>query len=172
MSSDDKDSKEEKQRKAKNAMYERKRIEEIVELRDLFTKFGWIDSKVSEPEKYAQMMNQLNFLDSSKDMFINDFLEKDPDLREFMAVHSTDATKRHFFVKTLKEIKERKVKIPNDPGLIALIKAFEGMPMKVQTYPISITFDGISFAVKDIPFEAELDESKVEQWRNTPILVL
>ena len=168
----EKDSKEEKARKAKNAMYERKRIEEIMEVRDLFTKFGWVDTGIPESEKYAQMINQLNFIDSSKNDFIADFLKKDPDLREFMAVHSTDATKRRFFVNTLKEIKERKVKIPNDPSLIALIKAFNGVPIKVETYPISITFDETSFVIKDNSFESEKDESQVEQWRKTPILVL
>lgn len=170
-SANESDSKEEKARKLKNMIYERKRIEDVTSLKDLFIVLGWIKKDVTEEEQYAQMINQLNFIESSKDIFIKNFLEKDPDLREFMAVHSTDATKRQFFLPTIKAIRERVVKIPNDPNLISIIKEFEGSFIKIAKYPISITFDGIYFAVKDLLFEFE-EESQVDKWKNAPILVL
>ena len=165
------DSKEEKARKMKNMIYERKRIEEVVSLLKLFTEIGWVKKDATEEEQYAQMNNQMNFIEFSKDIFIKDFLDKDPDLREFMAVHSTAATKRQFFLPTLKAIKERVVKIPNDPGLIAIMKVFEGYIAKADKYSISITFDGTYFVTKDISFEYE-EESQVDKWKNTPMLVL
>jgi hypothetical protein len=170
---DEKDTKEDKERKKKKSKYERIRIEDIQSLRNTFMQIGWVKKDSSDQEKYAQMKSQIDFIGSNKTKFISDFFDKDPDLKEFVAIHSMGSTRKQFFTdEYILSISKRKVRIPRDEGLLSIIREFEGRPISFDRYPVSIVYNGDSFDIKDYAFDCDEEESKMQQWRKTPVLVL
>lgn len=117
------------------------------------------------------MKSQVEFIAKEKVKVIQDYIEKDPELLEFMLIHCSPNTRKTFFPE--KKIVFNRTKIPNDPGLLSIIKEFEGRFFK-ERYSILITYDENVFQVKDLAFEYYDEDaySFLQQWKNAPVLVL
>ena len=152
-----------------NASYEKRRFDELMSILDILKETKQVDE--SKGSVYIQMRARINWIKAHQHEFIRDFLSKDQELREFLAVHSTNETKKSFFIPTLKEIQSRKVIVTK--GMMAIIKEFDGVPIRAYNCPlVKITFDGRSFVIKDHGFEEDYEESEMSKWRKAPVIVL
>ena len=88
-----------------NASYEKRRFDELMSILDILKETKQVDE--SKGSVYIQMRARINWIKAHQHEFIRHFLSKEQELREFLAVHSTNETKKSFFIPSLKEIQSR-----------------------------------------------------------------
>lgn len=105
-----------------------------------------------------------------KDSFIKDYLSKDNELKEFLAIHGDNSVSK-YVPKVLQGLKNKSICIPKNEEMIwEIVNVFDGKPVKYEQYPIRIKLDN-EFIVTDLAFEEKL-VNRMEEWRNAPVYVL
>jgi hypothetical protein len=138
--------------------------------RNLFHSAGLIRTNDDSKESHEELQQCIISIGMHKDSFIKDYLSKDNELKEFLAIHGDDSVSK-YVPKVLQGLKNKSAYIPKNETMIwEIIKIFDGKPVKYEQYPIKIKLDDW-FVVADLAFEEKLI-NRMEEWRNAPVYVL
>jgi hypothetical protein len=166
------DSEADRKKKYEYQKYKRMDIEKIITARDIYYNMKWITVNDDSLNCFQQMLDQASYISGNVDVIIDDFLNKNPDLKEFLAVHGDENIRENYVPGVLEKINRRPVYIPKSETKIwDIVKAFNGKPIKYDRYPISISIKNDLFVITDIDFETPKTQF-VDDWNKAPVLVL
>lgn len=158
----------------KEAHYNRIAIDKIRQYKDVLD----VNPNKESHESYQVLHDMINKLDSNMNKFVKLFIESNRDLAEFLAFHCTSqAFQAEYLKKVKEEVLARKFTIPRDPMLLAIIKEFQGTPVRYYKYEdITVEYDDerrvLQINDKSFgPIDSDKKE-KIEQWSKARVISL